>query len=77
MYDQQDGQKMKEQIMEAIDHATKLRASIGYLADTAQEEQLSAVLWTIEGSAEILENILKMLKEGYSRNQVAEDVPFE
>lgn len=63
--------------MEALDLATRLRASIGYLADTTHDEQLCAVLMSVEQTAEILEEILRLMAQGEKKEVVAEDVPFD
>jgi hypothetical protein len=64
MHNKEDSEKTEVCIMDALDQATKLRAAIGYLADTAQSAQLAAVLWVVEETAEMLERLLEVLAKG-------------
>lgn len=86
MYDQEDGKKTSVEIMDALDLATKLRASIGCLVKMTTDNELSCLLSLIEDSAEILEGVLTVLHQGERQQEeraareammVAEDVPFD
>lgn len=77
MQNQENGLKTEVGTMEALDLATRLRASIGYLADTTQDEQLCAVLMSVEQTAEILEETLRLMLQGEKKEVVAENIPFD
>jgi hypothetical protein len=65
MHDSEVGSKSEITVLDAYDHAMKLRKAIGYVADSAfKDPQLNAVLWTIEDSAQILEGMLQYLVTG-------------
>lgn len=81
MHDTEGGIKTEITVLDAYDHAMKLRKAIGYVADSAvRDPQLNAVLWTIEDSAEILEGMLQYLVTGGRSPRATaahEDVPFD
>jgi hypothetical protein len=64
MHDKVNGEKTEVSVMDALDQATKLRAAIEYLTETAKSPKLSAVLWTVQDTAEVLEGILTVLAQG-------------
>lgn len=73
MSNQEGNEKTEVGLIDAFDHATKLRASIGYLANTAQSNDLACLLWTIEESAGMLEKLLEVLVEGEASAQAMKE----
>lgn len=83
MFNKEIGQKREIGIDDALNQASKLRGAIEYLVDTAQSPELCAVLMTIQDTAEILEETLRIMWQGemeagrLKSESTGEDVAFD
>lgn len=64
MFNKEISQKREIGIDGALNQASKLRGAIEYLVDTAQSQELCAVLMTLQDTAENLEETLRDMWQG-------------